>query len=100
MRVAVRAAAVTGALAAALSVLPTTAFAAGSPGAVTSVSAVPGAQSGEIKVSWRASGARTDKFRVETALTPFRLLERRTRRLHGHRQRVQALGDAQRRHGA
>ena len=71
MRVAVRAAAATGVLAAALSVLPTTAFAAGSPGAVTSVSAVPGAKAGEIKVSWRASGARTDRFRVETALTPF-----------------------------
>ncbi len=71
MRVAVRAAAATGVLAAALSVLPTTAFAAGSPGAVTSVSATPGGRAGEIKVSWRASGARTDKFRVETALTPF-----------------------------
>lgn len=72
MRVAVRAAAVTGVVAAALSaLLPTTASAAGRPGAVTSVVAGPGAQAGEISVRWRASGARTDVFRIETALTPF-----------------------------
>ncbi|WP_170854192.1 endonuclease/exonuclease/phosphatase family protein [Microlunatus flavus] len=51
--------------------VPTTASAAGRPGSVTSVVASPGAQAGEIKVSWHASGSRTDKFRVETALTPF-----------------------------
>lgn len=72
MRVAVRAAAATGVLAVAFSaLLPTTASAAGRPGAVTSAVASPGAQAGEITVRWRASGARTDKFRIETALTPF-----------------------------
>lgn len=61
-----------GVLAAIFSVaMPASASAAGRPGAVTSVDAAPGAKAGEIKVSWRASGARTDKFRIETALTPF-----------------------------
>jgi len=72
VRSAVRAAIATGALVAAFSaVLPTTASAAGRPGSVTGVVASPGAKAGEIKVSWKASGARTDKFRIETALTPF-----------------------------
>jgi endonuclease/exonuclease/phosphatase family metal-dependent hydrolase len=52
-------------------VLPTSASAAGRPGAVRSVVASPGAGVGQIKVSWKASGSRTDKFRIETALTAF-----------------------------
>ncbi|MGI3783252.1 MAG: hypothetical protein ACRYG2_21010, partial [Janthinobacterium lividum] len=52
-------------------VLPSTASASSKPGAVKSVVASPGAAVGQIKVSWRASGSRTDKFRIETALTPF-----------------------------
>ncbi len=72
MRVAVRAAVAMGALTAVFSaVLPGSASAAGGPGAVTRVVASPGSRAGEIKVSWRASGARTDQFRIETALTPF-----------------------------
>jgi endonuclease/exonuclease/phosphatase family metal-dependent hydrolase len=72
VRAAVRGAAVAGVLAAVLSTaLPATASAAGRPGAVTSADASPGAKAGEIKVSWRASGVRTDTFRIETALTPF-----------------------------
>ncbi len=72
VRPAVRAAIATGALVAAFSaVLPTSASAAGRPGSVNSVVASPGTKAGEIKVSWKASGSRTDQFRVETALTPF-----------------------------
>lgn len=52
-------------------VLPSSASAASRPGAVRSVVASPGAAVGQIKVSWKASGSRTDKFRIETALTPF-----------------------------
>ena len=52
-------------------VLPSTASASSKPGAVKSVVASPGAAVGQIKVSWKASGSRTDKFRIETALTPF-----------------------------
>lgn len=52
-------------------VLPASASAAGRPGEVRGVVASPGASVGQIKVSWKASGSRTDKFRVETALTPF-----------------------------
>lgn len=72
MRAAVRGAAVAGLLAAVLStVMPASASAAGRPGAVTSVDVGPGAKAGQISVSWRASGTRTDRFRIETALTPF-----------------------------
>ena len=72
MRVAVRAAVAMAALVAVFSaVLPSSASAAGRPGAVRSVVASPGASVGQIKISWKASGSRTDKFRIETALTPF-----------------------------
>ena len=72
MRIAVRAAVASAALVAVFSaVLPTSAAAAGRPGEVRSVVASPGASVGQIKVSWKASGSRTDKFRIETALTPF-----------------------------
>ncbi len=36
-----------------------------------SVVASPGTAVGQIKVSWKASGSHTGKFRIETALTPF-----------------------------
>ncbi|MBB3329041.1 endonuclease/exonuclease/phosphatase family protein [Microlunatus antarcticus] len=52
-------------------VLPASASASSKPGAVKSVVASPGAAVGQIKVSWKASGSKTDKFRIETALTPF-----------------------------
>ena len=72
MRTGVRAVVAASALAALLSVgMPSTASAAGRPGSVTGVVASPGAKPGQIKVTWRASGSHTDKFRVETALTPF-----------------------------
>ncbi|GAA3563619.1 hypothetical protein GCM10022197_18980 [Microlunatus spumicola] len=72
MRIAVRGAVAMAALVAVFSaVLPTSASAAGKPGSVKSVVASPGAAVGQIKVSWKASGSRTDKFRIETALTPF-----------------------------
>jgi endonuclease/exonuclease/phosphatase family metal-dependent hydrolase len=72
VRIAVRAAVAMAALVAVFSaLLPTSASAAGKPGAVKSVVASPGAGVGQIKVSWKASGSRTDKFRIETALTPF-----------------------------
>jgi endonuclease/exonuclease/phosphatase family metal-dependent hydrolase len=72
LRTAVRAAVGMAALAAVFSaVLPTSASAASRPGAVRSVVASPGAAVGQIKVSWKASGSHTDKFRIETALTPF-----------------------------
>ena len=72
MRIAVRAAVGMTALVAVFSaVLPSSASAASKPGAVKSVVAGPGSAVGTIKVSWKASGARTDKFRIETALTPF-----------------------------
>ena len=51
--------------------LPATASASSKPGSVSSVVASPGAAVGQIKVSWKASGSRTDKFWIETALTPF-----------------------------
>ena len=72
MHVAVRAAVGTAALVAVISAaLPSSASAAGRPGSVSSVVASPGASVGQIKVSWKASGSHTDKFRIETALTPF-----------------------------
>ena len=72
MHVAVRAAVAVGALVAVFSAaLPSSASAAARPGAVKSVVASPGAAAGQIKVSWKASGSHTDKFRIETALTPF-----------------------------
>lgn len=52
-------------------VLPSTASAASKPGSVKSIVASPGAAVGQIKVTWKASGSRTDEFRIETALTPF-----------------------------
>ena len=72
LRTAVRAAVAMAALVAASSaVLPTSASAASRPGSVRSIVASPGASVGQIKVSWKASGSHTDKFRIETALTPF-----------------------------
>ena len=72
MRIAVRGVVASAALVAVFSaVLPASAAAAGRPGEVRSVVASPGASVGQIKVSWKASGSRTDKFRIETALTPF-----------------------------
>ena len=72
MRIAVRAAVTTAALVAVFSAaLPSTASAAGRPGSVRSAVASPGAAVGQIKVSWKASGSHTDKFRIQTALTPF-----------------------------
>ena len=72
MRVVVRAAVALTALVAVFSAgLPASASAASKPGSVKSVVASPGAAVGQIKVSWKASGSRTDKFRIETALTPF-----------------------------
>jgi endonuclease/exonuclease/phosphatase family metal-dependent hydrolase len=72
VRVVVRAAVAMAALVAVFSAgLPASASAASKPGAVKSIVASPGAAVGQIKVSWKASGSRTDKFRIETALTPF-----------------------------
>lgn len=72
MRVVVRAAVAMAALVAVFSAgLPASASASSKPGAVKSIVASPGAAVGQIKVSWKASGSRTDKFRIETALTPF-----------------------------
>lgn len=41
------------------------------PAPITHVRARPGRHAGETRISWRTSGARTDFFRIETALTPF-----------------------------
>lgn len=72
MRIAVRAGVTMAALVAVFSaVLPSSASAASRPGSVRSVVASPGAAVGQIKVSWKANGSHTDKFRIETALTPF-----------------------------
>jgi endonuclease/exonuclease/phosphatase family metal-dependent hydrolase len=105
VRAAVRGAAVAGVLAAVLSAgLPATASAAGRPGAVTSVDAAPGAKAGQIKVTWRASGARTDKFRIETALTPFGASgggrQAHTFTVKGSKRSVTLSADAVRRAGA
>jgi endonuclease/exonuclease/phosphatase family metal-dependent hydrolase len=72
VRVVVRAAVALTALVAVFSAgLPASASAASKPGSVKSIVASPGAAVGQIKVSWKASGSHTDKFRIETALTPF-----------------------------
>jgi endonuclease/exonuclease/phosphatase family metal-dependent hydrolase len=72
VRIAVRAGVTMAALVAVFSaVLPSSASAASRPGTVHNVVASPGAGVGQIKVSWKANGSHTDKFRIETALTPF-----------------------------
>lgn len=50
---------------------PSAASALSRPGSVTSVTATAGEKTGQIAVRWRASGSATDKFQIETALTPF-----------------------------
>ena len=72
MRLRLRLAAAIASLAVVLGVVsPLSAAALARPGAVKSATAAPGAKVGQLKVTWKASGASTDVFRVETALTPF-----------------------------
>src|SRR3954451_22986862 len=44
---------------------------AGYPDPITSVTMHPGPRPGETTIKWRAGGAHTDFFKIQTALTPF-----------------------------
>jgi len=49
----------------------TSAHAVSTPGAITSVTAGPGASPGEVTISWKQDGSNMTSFRLETALSPF-----------------------------
>lgn len=66
-----------------------------SPAAITTLTAAPGLRPGEIIVRWQSTGANTDRFVLETALTAFSPTDP-TLPLHGRGARTYVAGPSAR----
>jgi endonuclease/exonuclease/phosphatase family metal-dependent hydrolase len=64
------------------------------PAPISKVATTPGPTPGETTISWSSSGAKTDLFRIDTALTPFPLHGKGTPQQGWHKQSFTVPGTA------